>query len=184
MPASKGRAELAVPPDSTATTHASNLHQQKGQAAGAEGPSCQIPACNADLWKAEEYHRRCRICEEHLIADHIIIEGAGVRFCQQCEVIHPVSSFEGDGRSCVAPQRQQRGKRQRSEEVSINGYETYHCACNCSTATALANHGTRECSGASVTSIICASVTSIISAATSCLMHGAASPQGAVEADA
>jgi hypothetical protein len=172
MPGSKGCAELAVPLDPTAATHAAT-RQHEGKEGGSDGPSCQVPSCNADLWKAEEHHRRCRICEKHFNSDHSIVYGASMRFCQQCCVMHPVSSFEGDGRSCVAPQRQQSGKRLRSEEVSIR--ESIPLI-DVPVIAPLRLHWRRKTLSGAFRNIICVAISD--------MMHGATPPLDAVTSDA
>jgi hypothetical protein len=46
-------------------------------------------------------HCRYRICEVHLKAPSLHLEGRTVRFCDQCARFHPVECFRGAKRTCI-----------------------------------------------------------------------------------
>jgi len=61
---------------------------------------CQVPYCNADLYKLSRFNIRCKICDEHRLADEVEIDGQSQRFCQQCNRFHPLSEFDKNRRGC------------------------------------------------------------------------------------
>lgn len=60
----------------------------------------QVEGCTADLSALRHYHKRYKVCQDHLKMDHLMHEGVVQRFCQQCSRFHQIAEFEGDRRSC------------------------------------------------------------------------------------
>mmetsp|Transcript_5475 Transcript_5475/g.18529 ORF Transcript_5475/g.18529 Transcript_5475/m.18529 type:complete len:1324 (+) Transcript_5475:256-4227(+) len=66
-------------------------------------PGCQVADCEmADLKGLKDYHLRYKICEFHLKAKVVSIDGILKRFCQQCGRFHDVTEFDENKRSCRA----------------------------------------------------------------------------------
>lgn len=61
--------------------------------------SCIGHGCTNILHKP--YHQRYRICSEHLLSPSIFVNGSHFRYCQQCSLLHKVSCFNGEQRSCT-----------------------------------------------------------------------------------
>ncbi|KAG2444790.1 hypothetical protein HXX76_001533 [Chlamydomonas incerta] len=62
---------------------------------------CQVGGCTADLSQAKKYFQRYRICERHLKAPSLKMDGRAVRFCDQCSKFHDITAFEGTRRTCT-----------------------------------------------------------------------------------
>ena len=77
---------------------------------------CQVEGCNRDLGDLRGYHKRYRICLEHLKAQAVIVKGKQCRFCQQCGRFHELSEFQGARRSC-RHRLEQHNRRRRIETV-------------------------------------------------------------------
>ncbi|GFR51622.1 hypothetical protein Agub_g14049 [Astrephomene gubernaculifera] len=63
---------------------------------------CQIQGCNRSLQNSKLYYQRFKLCEEHLKAPAISIDGVLSRLCQQCGRFHELAAFEGKKRTCRA----------------------------------------------------------------------------------
>ncbi|GLI62826.1 hypothetical protein VaNZ11_005576, partial [Volvox africanus] len=61
---------------------------------------CQIQGCNRNLQNSKLYYQRFKLCEDHLKAPAISIDGMLSRLCQQCGRFHELSAFEGKKRTC------------------------------------------------------------------------------------
>ncbi|GIL48966.1 hypothetical protein Vafri_5465 [Volvox africanus] len=61
---------------------------------------CQIQGCNRNLQNSKLYYQRFKLCEDHLKAPAISIDGVLSRLCQQCGRFHELSAFEGKKRTC------------------------------------------------------------------------------------
>ena len=63
---------------------------------------CSVSGCKAVLGSSggKRYNLKYRLCDEHLKAPQVEIEGKPHRFCQQCSKFHPCSEFDGTQRSC------------------------------------------------------------------------------------
>ena len=61
---------------------------------------CQVEGCSQPLSDLKAYHRRYKICLEHLKAPVVLVKGTQCRFCQQCGRFHDLQEFEGTRRSC------------------------------------------------------------------------------------
>ncbi|KAG2493355.1 hypothetical protein HYH03_008488 [Edaphochlamys debaryana] len=65
-------------------------------------PICKIRGCGQSLEGAKRYYARMKVCERHLNAPEIMINGAVSRFCQQCGRFQRVEEFAGVKKSCIA----------------------------------------------------------------------------------
>ncbi|KAG2488183.1 hypothetical protein HYH03_013324 [Edaphochlamys debaryana] len=61
---------------------------------------CVVDGCGEDLTNARKYFQRYRVCERHLKAPQLSMDGRSVRFCDQCSKFHDLSMFEGNRRTC------------------------------------------------------------------------------------
>mmetsp|Transcript_36960 Transcript_36960/g.93328 ORF Transcript_36960/g.93328 Transcript_36960/m.93328 type:complete len:453 (-) Transcript_36960:327-1685(-) len=64
------------------------------------GPICKIDGCGASLAHAKKLNVRCRMCEDHMSALEVVVDGSLGRFCQQCSRVEPLLNFDGKRRSC------------------------------------------------------------------------------------
>ncbi|EFJ45740.1 hypothetical protein VOLCADRAFT_63348, partial [Volvox carteri f. nagariensis] len=62
----------------------------------------QVQGCNRSLQNSKLYYQRFKLCEDHLKAPAISIDGVLSRLCQQCGRFHELSAFEGKKRTCRA----------------------------------------------------------------------------------
>ncbi|GIL50839.1 hypothetical protein Vafri_6958 [Volvox africanus] len=90
---------------------------------------CQVDGCGADLAQARKYFQRYRVCEWHLKAPSLQMDGRSVRFCDQCSKFHEISMFEGCRRTCnekLERTRQARSdkRRQQTEQAERNDSRT------------------------------------------------------------
>ncbi|EFJ47983.1 hypothetical protein VOLCADRAFT_60922, partial [Volvox carteri f. nagariensis] len=60
----------------------------------------QVSGCTSDLTSAPKTHQRFRLCNLHIKAPVILVDGVASRFCQQCSRFHPLKEFHGSNR-CV-----------------------------------------------------------------------------------
>jgi hypothetical protein len=73
------------------------------------GAVCQAPGCGAYVGHLRHFYRRSRICVAHHQATTISCgDGTCLRFCTWCCVLHDVSEFDGDSRSCREEQERRR----------------------------------------------------------------------------
>ncbi|XP_074562605.1 squamosa promoter-binding-like protein 1 [Curcuma longa] len=97
-----------------------NMEGEKGKKCKTQGensnyPTCQVEACDADLSKTKDYHRRHKVCDMHARASSAIVRNAIQRFCQQCSRFHLLEEFDEGKRSCrrrLADHNKRRRKRQ------------------------------------------------------------------------
>jgi hypothetical protein len=61
---------------------------------------CQVPGCEADLYKLKCFNLRCEICDKHGHVSSIVLGGLEQRFCQQCNKFQPLGDFDGNNRGC------------------------------------------------------------------------------------
>mmetsp|Transcript_28656 Transcript_28656/g.54132 ORF Transcript_28656/g.54132 Transcript_28656/m.54132 type:complete len:339 (-) Transcript_28656:205-1221(-) len=63
--------------------------------------ACRIPFCNVkDLENTSRYCNRHRICDAHLKALSVDIDGKPYRFCQKCSRLHELRLFDFNKHSC------------------------------------------------------------------------------------
>ncbi|GIL81869.1 hypothetical protein Vretimale_1450 [Volvox reticuliferus] len=62
---------------------------------------CVVEGCGASIVGLKRYFTRLRICEAHLAALAIVVDGTISRFCQQCGRFQPLKDFTGKKRSCT-----------------------------------------------------------------------------------
>ncbi|EFJ42739.1 hypothetical protein VOLCADRAFT_97206 [Volvox carteri f. nagariensis] len=62
---------------------------------------CVVDGCDANLAGLKRYFTRLRICEAHLSAKAIVVDGVISRFCQQCGRFQPLKDFTGKKKSCT-----------------------------------------------------------------------------------
>lgn len=67
-----------------------------------EGRCCMVPSCRKPLFRNHMYYFRRRMCESCIRQSSVLIDGREMRFCQQCSLVHPVSDFDTNKRSCRA----------------------------------------------------------------------------------
>jgi hypothetical protein len=60
----------------------------------------QVVGCGASLEGLKRYYVRMRVCERHLHAPSIVVNGVVSRFCQQCAKFQFVGEFSGS-KKCV-----------------------------------------------------------------------------------
>lgn len=63
---------------------------------------CVVPGCTTDVSGGPHYLKRHKICQVHLKATEVSINGRAVRFCQQCGRFQPLADFKDNQRSCEA----------------------------------------------------------------------------------
>ncbi|GLC50468.1 hypothetical protein PLESTB_000382600 [Pleodorina starrii] len=63
---------------------------------------CEVVGCGASLEGLKRYYVRMRVCERHLHAPAIVVNGVVSRFCQQCAKFQFVGEFSGSKKSCIA----------------------------------------------------------------------------------
>lgn len=80
-----------------------------------EPEPCQIPFCGGVINPQNKYNRRYKMCEACMRKDSVHVDGAEVRFCQQCSCLHRLSEFDGLRRSC-RQQLDRHKARRRSKE--------------------------------------------------------------------
>ncbi|KAG1676357.1 hypothetical protein FOA52_001152 [Chlamydomonas sp. UWO 241] len=89
--------------------------QQQPIAMGSPGAVrlCQVDGCSIDLMGANfrEYHRRARVCKQHMRDLEVMLNGRAMRFCHQCHQLHAVEDFSGNLHSCQATAGRRRAKR-------------------------------------------------------------------------
>lgn len=85
---------------------------------------CRVPSCCRVLNTLKRYHRRYRICPEHLKMSHVTLEGTDCRFCQLCGKFQPLCDFDGAKRSCRAKLARHNERRQKckDEEAVLDVY--------------------------------------------------------------
>ncbi|PNH09005.1 Squamosa promoter-binding-like protein 7 [Tetrabaena socialis] len=62
---------------------------------------CVVDGCGASLAGLKRYFTRLRICEVHLSAQAIVVDGVVSRFCQQCGRFQFIGEFTGKKKSCT-----------------------------------------------------------------------------------
>jgi hypothetical protein len=55
----------------------------------------QVDGCSAKLSNCKAYCVRYRVCQQHLGAAAVLIDGVQSRFCQQCGRFEELSEFDG-----------------------------------------------------------------------------------------
>jgi hypothetical protein len=55
----------------------------------------QVDGCSARLSNCKAYCVRYRVCQQHLGAAAVLIDGVQSRFCQQCGRFEELSEFDG-----------------------------------------------------------------------------------------
>ena len=88
-------------PDSPVQTFATH-GEQPAPRKGKNNIYCKVPECRRVLNGFKRYHKRYRICPEHLKMSHVMIDGVDSRFCQLCGKFQPLGDFDGAKRSCRA----------------------------------------------------------------------------------
>jgi hypothetical protein len=68
--------------------------------------------------------QRYKICPGHAKATQVILDGAAVRFCQQCGRFHPLDSFEGNKRTCKAKLKVHNARRRHNKKARDNSNGT------------------------------------------------------------
>ncbi|KAG2450568.1 hypothetical protein HYH02_005069 [Chlamydomonas schloesseri] len=63
---------------------------------------CEVTGCGLCLEGLKRYYIRMRVCEKHLHAPAVLVNGTISRFCQQCGKWQAVAEFEGSKKSCIA----------------------------------------------------------------------------------
>jgi hypothetical protein len=63
--------------------------------------TCLVAGCAVSLKDCPAYHVRYRLCDEHLRASAVDIDGVASRFCQTCSRFQPMSLFAGARRTCT-----------------------------------------------------------------------------------
>ncbi|KAG2440884.1 hypothetical protein HXX76_003738 [Chlamydomonas incerta] len=63
---------------------------------------CEVTGCGLCLEGLKRYYIRMRVCEKHLHAPAVLVNGTISRFCQQCGKWQAVTEFEGSKKSCIA----------------------------------------------------------------------------------
>mmetsp|Transcript_11324 Transcript_11324/g.32133 ORF Transcript_11324/g.32133 Transcript_11324/m.32133 type:complete len:397 (-) Transcript_11324:540-1730(-) len=63
-------------------------------------PVCKVQGCGRPVKHLKTLNIRYRICDEHVKAEHVVVDGEKRRFCQQCSRLQLVSEFDGNKRSC------------------------------------------------------------------------------------
>ncbi|GIL44505.1 hypothetical protein Vafri_1957 [Volvox africanus] len=63
---------------------------------------CEVVGCGASLEGLKKYYVRMRVCERHLHAQAIVVNGVVSRFCQQCAKFQFLGEFSGGKKSCIA----------------------------------------------------------------------------------
>ncbi|GIL75825.1 hypothetical protein Vretimale_5540 [Volvox reticuliferus] len=63
---------------------------------------CEVVGCGASLEGLKKYYVRMRVCERHLHAQAIVVNGVVSRFCQQCAKFQFLGDFSGNKKSCIA----------------------------------------------------------------------------------
>ncbi|PRW45588.1 hypothetical protein C2E21_5890 [Chlorella sorokiniana] len=114
-PVASGLKEAAGSPGSDSTESATTagfaqvvpVARRHGKGAAA----CQVPGCREAL--AHPHSKAHRICTAHRAASTIAAPGGPQRFCQQCNVLHPLYEFSGARRSCQRSLQRRRERRQR-----------------------------------------------------------------------
>ena len=82
---------------------------------GSKRVGCVVGGCKNSC--TGRYYRKYRVCQEHAKAAVITIQGKPVRFCQKCAKLEPLSSFDGEYRSCrVTLERHNERRRLRNAE--------------------------------------------------------------------
>ncbi|GLC65083.1 hypothetical protein PLESTF_000244800 [Pleodorina starrii] len=61
---------------------------------------CKVLGCTTDLTSGPKTHQRFRLCNTHIKAPVILVDGVSSRFCQQCSRFHPLAEFHGTNRTC------------------------------------------------------------------------------------
>ncbi|URD96726.1 Squamosa promoter-binding-like protein [Musa troglodytarum] len=90
---SNDQAAASTTTTTTTTTAASPSGPPKRTRAPANGASCSVDGCTADLSKCREYHRRHKVCEAHSKTPVVVVRGQEQRFCQQCSRARLVLEF-------------------------------------------------------------------------------------------
>ncbi|CAL9162795.1 unnamed protein product [Musa hybrid cultivar] len=86
----------------------------------ANGASCSVDGCTADLSKCREYHRRHKVCEAHSKTPVVVVRGQEQRFCQQCSRFHLLQEFDEVKRSCRRRLDGHNKRRRKSQPDSTN----------------------------------------------------------------
>ncbi|CAL9085925.1 unnamed protein product [Musa textilis] len=102
------------------TTAASPSGPPKRTRAPANGASCSVDGCTADLSKCREYHRRHKVCEAHSKTPVVVVRGQEQRFCQQCSRFHLLQEFDEVKRSCRRRLDGHNKRRRKSQPDSTN----------------------------------------------------------------
>jgi len=63
-------------------------------------PKCQFPGCEVDIGNLKNYNKRCKICDEHRLAESVLLDGVENRFCQQCNRFHTIDKFDVGKKGC------------------------------------------------------------------------------------
>lgn len=119
IPPAEGMSE-PVPNVSVKQHSPVNEHIKKGK----NRIYCKVPSCCKVLNDLKRYHKRYRICPEHLKMSHVMIEGIDCRFCQLCGKFQPLCDFDGAKRSCRAKLARHNERRQKckDEEIILDAY--------------------------------------------------------------
>ncbi|GFR47208.1 hypothetical protein Agub_g8888 [Astrephomene gubernaculifera] len=72
------------------------------RADGDQATVCEVVGCGASLQGLKRYYVRMRVCEKHLHAAAIVVNGTISRFCQQCAKFQFIGEFSGTKKSCSA----------------------------------------------------------------------------------
>lgn len=83
-----------------------------------ESPCCKVPGCKKVLIGLKRYHRRYKICPDHLKMSVVIINGDECRFCQLCGKFQPLCDFDGTRRSCRTKLARHNERRQKYKKTS------------------------------------------------------------------
>ncbi|GLI60188.1 hypothetical protein VaNZ11_002254 [Volvox africanus] len=81
--------------------HDASYHQSVAGYRRSSAPlRCKVSGCSSDLASAPKTHQRFRLCNLHIKAPAILVDGVASRFCQQCSRFHPLTEFHGTNRTC------------------------------------------------------------------------------------
>lgn len=99
-------------PDSPVQTLAA--HGEPAPRKGKNNIYCRVPECRRVLNGLKRYHKRYRICPDHLKMSHVVLDGVDSRFCQLCGKFQPLGDFDGAKRSCRAKLARHNERRHKS----------------------------------------------------------------------
>ncbi|GFR48875.1 hypothetical protein Agub_g10718 [Astrephomene gubernaculifera] len=87
---------------------------------------CKVEGCNANLENAPKTHQRFRLCNEHIKAPCILVDGVRSRFCQQCSRFHPLVEFEGLNRTCRVMLAKNRARQRSQAQQQLPHWQPCH----------------------------------------------------------